>query len=328
MKKYIIIITVIVLPLFWLNNVAAINKVAQSKMQFLKLGVGARASAMGDAFTAISGDPNAVFYNPAGCAFNEGISASFNKTDWIADITHFSGVISYNAGRLGVFNLNWINMDYGSMTKTVVDNHAWEGYLTQGDFSVTEYAIGLGYAKTITDRFSVGGQVKYVYQDLGSTETWWYINTDFENHKFVNNIDDVFAFDFGTYYDAGFKGIKIGMAIQNFANKAIPLTFRFGMSVEMNQIFFPNEKDHVVTLSWDGLHPRDYGERQHIGLEYSMYKNYFLRLGYKINYDEEDLTAGAGLNLNLKDFCLQLGYAYTKFGVFGNVNRFSISLKY
>jgi hypothetical protein len=39
--------------------------------------------------------------------------------------------------------------------------------------------------------------------------------------------------------------------------------------------------------------PRDYGERMHFGLEYQWLQNYFLRLGYKANYDEEDLTAGA-----------------------------------
>jgi hypothetical protein len=306
----------------------AIEKVAQSKMQFLKLGIGARAAALGDAFTAVSGDPNSIFYNPAGTAYINGLQVAFNKTDWIAGIEHLSGVVAYDADAWGVFSLNWINVDYGTMTKTTVDNHAWEGYLNLGEFSVTEYAVGFGYAHTITDRFSIGGQVKYVYQDLGATETWWYIDTAFENQKMVENIDDVVAFDLGTFYDAGFRGIKMGMAVQNFANKATPLTFRFGLAVELNQLLSNQKSNHQWVFSWDGLHPRDYGERMHFGLEYQWLQNYFLRLGYKANYDEEDLTAGAGCNLNIKGVGLNFGYAFTQFGVFGHVNRFTLSLKY
>jgi hypothetical protein len=322
------IILLLILSCFLVGSTQAIDKVAQSKMQFLKLGVGARAAALGDAFTAISGDPNAIFYNPAGTAYLTGLHLAVNKTDWIADIEHLSGVIAWEAKKFGVFTLNWMNVEYGSMTKTVVDNHAWVGYLNLGEFEVTEYAVGLGYAKTITDRFSIGGQVKYVYQDLGATETWWYLDTDFENHKFVNNHDHVIAFDLGTYYDAGFRGITMGMAVQNFANKAIPLTFRFGLSLELNKLLLNQQGDHRFILSWDGLHPRDYGERMHFGLEYKMYQNYFLRMGYKTNYDEEDFTAGAGVNLNLKGVGLSCGYAFTNFGIFGHVNRFTVSLNY
>jgi len=309
-------------------NGFAVNKVAQSKMQFLKIGVGARAAALGDAYTAIAGEPNSIFFNPAGCAFIQGLNVEFNSTDWIADIKHLSGVISYHWGNIGTFTLDFIDMNYGSMTRTVVDAHAWEGYNEMGDFSVDEYSVGFGYAKNLTDRFAVGAQVKYIYQNLGQTETWWYVGTEFEQYKKLDNKDEVMAFDFGTYYDAGFKGLKIGMAIQNFANKALPLTFRFGISVELNQIFFPSIKNHVLRFAWDGLHPKDYSERMHFGLEYVFKGNYFLRAGYKYNYDEEDLTAGAGLIVNIKGMGVQFGYAFTKFGVFGSVNRFTIGLNY
>ena len=320
-------ITAIILCLATVNSFA-LNKVAQSKMQFLKIGVGARAAALGDAYTAIAGEPNSIFYNPAGCAFVDGLNVEFNKTDWIADIEHLSGVISYHWGNIGTFTLNFIDINYGNMTRTVVDAHAWEGYNELGDFSVDEYAVGFGYAKNLTDRFSVGGQVKYIYQNLGETETWWYIGTEFEQYKKLNNADDVVAYDLGTYYDAGFKGLKIGMAIQNFANKSIPLTFRFGISFEINQLLFPSVKNHLLRFSWDGLHLKDYSERMHFGLEYVFRGNYFLRGGYKWNYDEENITAGAGINVNVKGVGVQFGYAFTKFGIFGSVNRFTIGLKY
>ncbi len=305
----------------------AMKKVAQSKMQFLKLGVGARASAMGEAFTAQAGDPNSIFYNPAGCAYIKGFNVTLNQLNWIADISHQSAVLSYNTGRYGVFTANYITMNYGSMERTIVDAHAWEGYISDGTFSVAEYAVGLGYATNITDRFSIGAQAKYIFQNLGATQIWRYIGSEFETTKFIENEDDVVAYDFGTYYDAGFKGLRIGMAVQNFANKALPLTFRFGVAMEVNQLLFPQSKEHILTIGLDALHPRDYSERVHLGLEYSFRKSFYLRAGYKINYDEEDFSAGAGFIFSAMGVTARLDYSYTNFGVFGNVSRFTFNFE-
>ena len=321
-------VIILILTIMIYSNLIAGDKVAQSKMQFLKIGVGARAAAMGDAFTAVGYDPNAIFYNPAVTALSNGLNVTFNTTKWIADIDHLSGVISYNWNEIGTFTLSYINVDYGTMQRTIVDPHGWESYQELGEFSVKEYAVGFGFAKKLSEQFSVGGQIKYVYQNLGDTETWWYIGTEFEESEIVSNIDDVVAFDIGTFYDTQYKGLKIGMAIQNFANKAIPLTFRFGLSMELNQILFPENSDHMLLIAWDMLHPKDYGERQHFGLEYSFKGIYFLRAGYKLNYDNENISAGIGVNVNVNGLRVQFGYAYSNFELFGNVNRFSISLKF
>ncbi len=66
-------ILIVLLSLSSIINAESVKKVAQAKMQFLKLGVGARAAAMGDAVLALSGDANAIFYNPAGCASVQGL---------------------------------------------------------------------------------------------------------------------------------------------------------------------------------------------------------------------------------------------------------------
>ena len=319
---YAFLLLIFVIP----ENSFAIKKVAQSKMQFIKLGVSARAAAMGDAFTGISGDPNSIFYNPAGAAFVKAFSIAFNQTNWIADIKHTSAAISYNAKRYGVVSLNYITMDYGSMERTIVDAHAWEGYLSKGEFSVSEYAIGFGYAHQITDRLSLGGQIKYISQDLGSNRIWRYIGSQFENTKIVENKDNAVAYDFGTFYNTGFKGLTIAMAMQNFANKAIPLNFRFGMAINLNEIILPNNQNNTIIFDFDVLHPRDYSERAQFGMEYGFRNLFFLRMGYKLNYDEEDFTTGAGVNLTMKGLSLKVDYAYTNFGILGNVNRFSISI--
>jgi len=322
------IIFIIILVFLSRSHNSAADKVAQSKMPFVSIGLSSRAEAMGGAFTAMGADAGSIFYNPASIAYLEGRNVSFNNVSWIADIGIMSGLFSYHLDNIGTFSLNYVTVDYGTMTRTIVDAHSWTSYQDLGDFSVSEYVFGLGYAKQLTDRFSVGGQIKYIYQNLGQTEQNYNTGTALEKTEIVSNIDDVIAFDIGTYYNFGYKGIKIGMAIQNFANKAIPLTFRFGFSIEVNQIFFPESLYHKLLFAWDGLHPRDSGERQHYGLEYSYLGRYFLRAGYKANYDREDFSAGAGANINVYGLWIQVDYAYSHFEVFNSVNRFSIGLKF
>lgn len=306
---------------------AQMKKVAQARMQFLKLGIGARAAAMGDAFIALSGDPISIFYNPAGCAGAQGLNLVLNQTNWIADIDHKAGVLSYNTGRYGVFIASYITVDYGTMERTVVDAHAWEGYISQGEFSVGEYAVGLGYATSITDRFFIGGQVKYAYQDLATSHVWQYLHTEFETSRDMKNETEAVAYDFGTFYNAGFKNIRIGMSVQNFANKPLPLTFRFGAAIDLNELLFPDADHHVLTLAADALHPKDYSERVHFGLEYVFDQTFALRGGYKLNYDEESFSGGAGLRITLEGLKLLFDYAFTDFGALGGVNRFSLTLQ-
>jgi hypothetical protein len=73
-------------------------------------------------------------------------------------------------------------------------------------------------------------------------------------------------------------------------------------------------------LSVDATHPRSYPEFVKMGMEYRFQNTFFLRLGYVSNRDEEDLSYGFGL----QKFGFGLDYAYTPFGVFDNVQRFSV----
>ena len=119
------------------------------------------------------------------------------------------------------------------------------------------------------------------------------------------------------------------MAMQNFANQPIPLVFRYGMSIELNQVFFPDAKNHLLRLSGDILQSKDYGEGYQFGLEYALYDSYFLRGGYKaITSTDEDFTFGFGMNISLKSVGIIVDYAYSTFGLLGNVNRISFGISY
>ncbi len=303
------------------------KKVAQSRMQFLKLPVGARTVGMGEAFVAIAGDPNNVFYNPAGTAFVTGLAIAFNQANWIADISHQAAALSYTAGHWGTFTVSYITMNYGEFERTEVDAHSWEGYVSRGTFTVGEYAVGLAYAHQITDRFFVGGQVKYAFQDLGNSRVWEYVGTEFEREREVENKDDVVAYDFGTYYNAGFKNLRVAMSVQNFANRPIPLTFRFGVAVDASEFLVGENSPHTLTIAVDGIHPRDYSERMHFGAEYWYAHVLALRVGYKLNYDLGQFNWGFGFRTHLLGVGLRFDYAVSDMDVFGYRNRFSIGLE-
>jgi long-subunit fatty acid transport protein len=55
---------------------------------FLKLGSGARATGLGGAFTAVSGDINAISYNPAGLAGLKRSEAGFTRAELVEGVSY------------------------------------------------------------------------------------------------------------------------------------------------------------------------------------------------------------------------------------------------
>lgn len=152
-------------------SIQAQTKLAQTGFQFLSVGQSARAVALGEAYTTISGTANDVFYNPAGLAtIHHTVDVSVNLFNWIADIRHASMAATFTPanGEYGVFGISFQSVDYGDLEGTMVWNNA-QGYVETGTFNPRATAVGLSYARALTDRFSVGGHIKLVGQYLGNS---------------------------------------------------------------------------------------------------------------------------------------------------------------
>lgn len=284
------------------------NKVAQSGMQFLKIGVGAEMVGRGEAGISNIKGVSAMFWNPAGLAELETNEFIFSHNAWIADISMNAIGLGVNLKDWGTFGINMVWMDYGELYKTSVstsiEESAQYGYIDEGTFSPSDLAIGISYSKKVTSQFSFGGQLKYIYEDYGSNKT---INTAGEI-KNTNNIMSAVCFDFGTLYYPGYKSLAFSMTIQNFSTDlkyqqevfSTPLTFKIGISMNMLD-FFDDKSSNEFLLAIDALHPRDYSERLNIGLEYSYLGMFKLRGGYRFNYDEGNFTAGAGIKYSISN---------------------------
>jgi len=301
------------------------EKLAQTGFQFLSVATEAKGGAMADAMTSLEMNSGALFFNPAGMArMEERFSLSATQNNWIADINNnsFSMAFKPMGGRFGVIGASFMSVDYGEIQGTMVWQNE-KGYIDTEIFEPTAFVAGLGYAKTLTDKFSVGGQVKYAGQELGKSM----VPVGDDSLKVKKNLAFATAYDFGTIYKTGWKSLQFGMSVRNFSEEIeyekesflLPLTFRIGISMDLMD-FAKNVDQHGLLLAIDASHPRSYPEQLRVGLEYNFMDTFYGRLGYVGNSDENDIAYGFGL----KKFGLAVDYAFTPFGVFDNVQRFTI----
>ncbi len=322
------------------------QKLAQTGFQFLSVVSDARAAAMGEAMTTLPMGASALFFNPAGMADMEGIvdiAGSTNK--WIADIRHNSVALALkpNHGDYGVLGFSFQFVDYGDFYGTRVNGGSPLGYDDTGVFTLKpSFALGLGYAKQLTDQFSIGGQVRWVQQDLGESMTATNIQTynpgtdssyRSADTTMVNNKLHPFVFDFGTQFRTGFKSLVFGMSVRNFSGEVkyasegfqAPLVFTLGISMDIMDLTGNFGVEQSLYLSVDASHHRDHPEQVKIGLEYGLMKLVFLRAGYASSAnDETDFSYGLGVS----KFGFTFDYAYTPYGVFGSVQRMTVRYMY
>ncbi len=314
------------------------QKLAQAGMKWLTVGTDARASALAGAVTATEGYSSAMFYNPAGMSrLSTGVNVAFGKTLWIADIdySYASVAIRPGDGEWGVFGLSVQGVDYGDLTARVRSETDPRGYIETGTFTPSAWMIGLGYARAFGDKFSIGGNVKYAKQNLGSgyTQIAGGGLSGFKDYSV-----DVYAFDLGVLYHTGYKSLTFGMSVRNFSKEIsyikeefqLPLTFRIGLSMDVMDWFDMNKEQQGFLLTVDAEHPRDYQEQIRIGGEYTFFKLVAFRAGYISGTNEEGVSLGIGALKAYNDEGGTLGadYAYTPFGVFGNVHRFSFQISF
>lgn len=310
-----------------INVDAQFNKVGRTALQFLKIGMGARQAAQGEASIANHQDINSIFWNPAAITNIDNIQASFNYTSWISDLKVLSGGIGLRLGEIGVISFGVIQMDYGDLDEAITTSTSGGLDTRTGlKFGGSDLALSFGFARNFTNKLSIGVNIKYIREEL---------------HTFSSN---VWAFDVGSYYETGWKGIRLGMSAQNFSSQIrwmhtlneeqqsfeLPLLYRIGMSIDLwggQDLFFGGLSDlHKLTFSFDAIHTNDFGERLNVGIEYWFLNKFSIRSGYRFNYDEGNLSFGVGLNQEVSGVLMQVDYAYVVYDYLESPHRISLLL--
>lgn len=316
-----------------------VTKVGTTAAGFLNIDVGAQAISMGGAYVAVAEDVTAMYWNPSGIARIENFSVLFHHTTWIADIgLNYVGVV-LPVGNIGSFGVNITSLTMDDMERTTIANP--EG--TGEKFNAGSYAMGLCFARNLTDRFSIGFNVKYI------------------NEQIYHSSASTVAFDVGTIFNTQFNGLKIGMSITNYGPKLklqgqdlltqvdidpsiagnnenmnsylktdgfdLPLLFRVGVAIDV----LKGRENSNLILAIDALHPNNDKESINIGAEYVLRNRFFLRGGYNTLFakdSESGISLGGGLAFKLYNSSLVFDYAYQNFGILNDVQTFTVGLSF
>ena len=335
-------ILVLLCALWSYASPALAQKVGSTSMQFLKVMPCARATALGEAYSVWASGAEAMFWNPSGLALAGQQEASLTYIDWIFDARQ--GALSYAMplGDIGAVGLQLQYVDFGEFEETstaapYIKNPDAPG-MTGRTFRPFSYLIGASYARSLTDKFSVGVSAKYAHESLfnGQTAMTMVSQGVYENVKsWANGI----MFDLGVRYNTGFRSIQIAASVQNFGpnveyaeeSSPVPLLFRFGIAADViggNALLVSSEGDNRLSVAFDLFQPNDYAQQEHLGVEYEFAGTLALRAGYKFNYDYEGLTIGGGVQHTLGSIHMSLDYSYGSIGTYlGNVQRISLGAR-
>ena len=339
MKKVLNIFILLLVGIVLVTNAyAQLDNVGTSAANFLKIGIGARAQGMSNAYVAQADEVTALFWNPAGISNISGHQVGFTQVDWITDVKlNFLGA-SFSAGSAGKIGVAITYLSMGDMKKTNFEHP--EG--TGETFTAGNLCLGITWARQITNRFNFGIQAKYIQEKISQSS------------------GSAFAIDIGTQYLTGFHGLKIGMAITNFGTKIrlegrdldvrhdpyptlgsnpddvwanletvewqLPIAMRLGLSMD-----FVKNHSMRVTGNFDFVKERDFDQMWCAGGEVSFLRErVFIRGGLTPHYEDElRASFGAGVKYDINsNYGFILDYAYSDMGRLENANRFSLAITF
>ncbi|NNE71431.1 MAG: PorV/PorQ family protein [Rhodothermales bacterium] len=321
------------------QTVLAQSRVATSAASFLTLGMGARGSALGHAYTASATGADALLWNPAGAALRgpggQRGSVFFSHADWIVDtdLNAFGLVIPVMGS--GAFGISLAQLDYGRMDVRTVNLPDGTGET----FGASDLVIGLTYAQPLTDRFFIGGTGKWIRQNI----------YDMSASTMAFDIGFVLVSDY-------FNGLRIAASIMNFgglmrmegvngrvfvdidpthsgSNEALPatlettawslpLSFKFGTALPVVQT-----SAFTLELLADAHQTNDNELNVDLGTEARYDAGPValdLRLGYKDaalgDQVQNHWAVGGGLSTSIGRTSFGADFGYIPFDVLGNVS--------
>lgn len=298
---------------------------------FLKLGAGARASGLGQAYSAVADDAEAIYWNPAGLvrlgrkevSFSHAELAGDSRSDSLAFALPFkksvSGEPSDGAAADGTFaqsrwaaGISILNLSHGSL-----EGRDASGAKT-GDFSASDSAASLSVAKSLRAGLGAGVTFKAIRQSIESETATG------------------LALDAGLVQNAG--RFTWAAAVQNAGaplrfrseSYAMPFTLSLGSAFRVYR---------GLQASFDYRYGfADSASSLGFGAEISMLHFLSLRAGYADGFSsasrrgaglsDANRFAGFGMGVGMRLRRFQLDYSVTPLGVLGLVQRASFSYRF
>lgn len=275
---------------------------------------------MADAFSSITDDAYASYFNPAGLSDVENFQFGTTYNLSFEGIRHQYLVFAYPYKPGNVFTLNYNGLSYGN-----IDGYDAVG-TTKWNIDAGDFSLGFSYGKTLTKDeierpvLNAGGTFKYI------------------NEKLDNVSARTFAFDLGAVYalrtdkywlkkiqaqefrfSAVAKNIGPGLKFDK-ESSPLPMSFILGSSWHMHPW-----GSHKLILALDNVFAVDDKYKICFGAEYFLFQLLGVRFGYETNkYIGSKFRFGVGFRLSFVD----IDYSMTPFGELGNMQKIGILARF
>lgn len=262
------------------------------------IGTGARALAMGSAFSGLADDSSACFYNPAGLQNNERQQISFLYYPLLADtlynsITYAYPILDFGAVGLAIYRAGTQNIE-------IYDSSDF----LQGTKNYEQYRATVAYASKINENFIIGVGVNVISFSLLNINAYG------------------FGADFGLIYEP-FSYISVAFVARNLVNPSLTLTtteedlpreYIAGIAIKLPV------KPINIHLTSDIVLPEESDLRIKAGIELTGFDLLSVRMGY----DGDAICFGGGIKYS----GVSVDYAYLVNEYFGGLSRFSVSYNF
>lgn len=321
MKKFVVVLSLILTLGLLAQQAFAVSEAA---LLFLLISPGARSAGMGEAFVGVANDASAVFWNPAGLAYQEGRQITFMHANWLPGLTSdiFYEFLAYRMSieGVGTIGFNVVYLDLGEQTRTDEQGNEME------KFSSNEYAISASYGATVTDNLAMGVTLRFIRSNLSKFGA---------GSEIGSGQASVFAFDVGLLYTFPFFDQRLtwGMNISNMGPKIayideaqadpLPTNLKTGFAYKLI-----NQKYNKLTLAADinKLLVTPHGDKPADPFYQAIFTSWFDDKPFERELDK--ITRSIGMEYWYSDLiALRAGYYYDKEGKV-RYSSFGAGLKY
>ncbi len=313
------------------------KRIGTAGAQELRIPVGSRSTAMSGANIADVYGAEALFWNPAGVAFQEGTEAMFSHLEYFADINvNYFGVTT-NLEEFGSLGVQAKVVSIGEIEITT--DNASQG--TGETFNPTLSVVGVTYSRIFTDRVSFGFSANLVNERIDLVSATG------------------LSMDFGFIYNTLWNGLKLGIAVKNYgpnmtfggegfnvqvpvpgtqegsapktvrtqsAEFELPAFIQFGASYDLFN------RDYHRTILVGAFQANSFSEDEFRGgIEYGYNETFFLRGGY-VGSAQDDymygVSLGGGVKYKWGNSSIALDYSWVQSEFFDDNQYFTAKFSF
>jgi len=273
-------------------------------MAFLKIGAGAQAVSMGEAYTAVADNAVATYWNPSALSDLSKTQLTISYASSLKDVAHnFASIVfPFLGGGMGL-NMNSFNVEgfEKRANRPSVE--------PDGTFQSNYLSAGISYGRSLNHAFNAGVTTKFLFE------------------KIFNENASGYAADLALTYTAPTLPVKVAVVVQNLGamdalrneSTKLPALAKIGVAYEF--AFTGLVKKALIAA--DAVKVFAAGSQISFGAEIELRKTLYMRAGYQRGIEGKGPSAGFGLDFNF----FQLDYGYAPFSAgLGNGQSFSLTV--